>query len=99
MEQFTKELVDDLANKLLIGLSEEENQMVLEEFDEIERNMNLILKIKDIEKVEPLTHPFTISEFTLRKDDEIEELSQEEVLQNAEQKNLTSVIVPKVVSE
>ena len=39
---FTKELVDDLANKLLIGLSEEENAMVLNEFDAIDANIDLI---------------------------------------------------------
>jgi len=31
--KFTKEMVDDYADKLLIGLTEEENKMVLEEFD------------------------------------------------------------------
>ena len=33
MSKFTKEMVDDYADKLLIGLTPEENQMVLEEFD------------------------------------------------------------------
>ena len=36
---FTKELVDSLADKLLIGLSEEENAMVLNEFDAIDANI------------------------------------------------------------
>lgn len=96
---FTKELIDDLANKLLIGLSEEENKMVLDEFEEIERNMNLINEIADICEIEPLTHPFPLDSVVLREDDEVSELSQEEVLQNAEDKNLTSIIVPKVVGE
>ena len=30
--KFTSEMVDDLANKLLIGLSEEENDLVLDFF-------------------------------------------------------------------
>lgn len=96
---FTKELVDELADRLLIGLSAEENKMVLEEFDEIDADMNLINEIADIEKVEPLTHPFCLEDVSLRSDDEVFELTQEEVLQNAEVKNLTSVIVPKVVGE
>ena len=33
MSCFTKEMVNDLADKLLIGLSEEENKMVLDEFE------------------------------------------------------------------
>ena len=32
MSKFTKELVNDYANKLLIGLTDEENEMVLKEF-------------------------------------------------------------------
>ena len=30
MNKFTKEMVDEYANKLLIGLTPEENQMVLD---------------------------------------------------------------------
>ena len=42
--KFTKELVDDLANKLLFELSEEENKMVLDEFETIDQNMKKIEK-------------------------------------------------------
>jgi len=99
MKQFTKELVDDLAAKLLIGLSEEENKMVLDEFDEIDRNMNLIREIADISKIEPMTHPFPLDSVVLRNDEEVAELSQEDVLKNAAEKNIAYVIVPKVVKE
>ena len=40
MIHFTKEMVDSYADKLLIGLTEEENKMVLDEFAEIDRNMS-----------------------------------------------------------
>lgn len=99
MKEFTKELVDELANNLLIGLSDEENKMVLDEFEEIEHNMNLINEIADISKVEPLTHPFPLDTSILRSDDGLEELPTEDVLANAEEKNLTTIIVPKVVGE
>ena len=36
MSKFTKELVDFYADRLLIGLTAEENKMVLEDFEEIE---------------------------------------------------------------
>ena len=96
---FTSKLVDDLADKLLIGLRAEENKMVLDEFEEIERNMEKINEIADISKVEAMTHPFAIESVLLRDDEDIEEISQEEVLQNSAHKNLTTVIVPKVVKE
>ncbi len=93
----TEQKIDELAENLLIGLSREENKMVLNEFNEIESNMNSILKIPNIFLIEPLTHPFPLEEVSLREDDEVEELEQEDVLKNAEKKNLTSIIIPKVV--
>ena len=47
-KKFTKELVDDLADKLLIGLSSEENEMVLSEFDEIDANIDLINELIEL---------------------------------------------------
>ena len=38
MGKFTKERVNDYADKLLIGLTEEEQDMVLKEFDVIDYN-------------------------------------------------------------
>ena len=55
MEKFTKEMVDDYAEKLLIGLTSEENKMVLDEFEIIDKNIDLINQIPDLEKVEPMT--------------------------------------------
>lgn len=93
---FTKELVDKLAQDLLINLSDAENKMVLDEFETIEKNMNLINEIVDIYKIEPMVHPFPIEDI-LWRDDEIEELTQTEALQNAGYKSDTAVVVPKVV--
>ena len=56
MSKFTKELVDDLADKLLIGLSDEENSMVLNEFDAIDANIDLINEIEGIKDASPMTH-------------------------------------------
>ena len=61
--------------------------------------MKKIEKIENIQTILPMTHPFTLEDVVLRNDEDIEELTQEEVLSNAANKNLTSVIVPKVVSE
>ena len=43
-------MVDDYADKLLIGLTKEENKMVLDEFEIIDANIDLINQIPDIEK-------------------------------------------------
>ena len=48
MKHFTKEMVDSYADKLLIGLTAEENKMVLDEFQEIDRNINIINEIPSL---------------------------------------------------
>lgn len=98
MSKFTKELVDDLANKLLIGLTEEENKRVLDEFEEIEKNMELITKIPDIENVEVMTHALDDLECVLSNDKVTESLTMEEIMQNVKDSKDNQVVVPKVVN-
>jgi len=94
--KYTKELVDKYAEDLLIQLSDEENKMVLEEFEIIEENMEKINRFADIEKVEAMTHAIDII-CDFREDEVKEELTTEEVLQNVAHKTIDSVVVPKVV--
>lgn len=97
MSKFTKELVDDYASKLLIGLTEEENQMVLKEFDIIEENISYITKIPNISEVEPMTHALDNFEFSLRDDEKEESISIEDLLKNCEFYDDREIEVPKVV--
>ena len=94
---FTKEVVDDLANKLLIGLTEEENQMVLDEFEVIDKTINIINEIQDIEKVEPMTHALDDFEFELRDDVVEESVPIEDLLSNCDVHSAREIEVPKVV--
>ena len=55
MSKFTREMVNDYADKLLIGLTEDENKMVLDEFDIIDKNISIINNIEGIENVEPMS--------------------------------------------
>ena len=52
MEKFTKEMVDDYADKLLIGLTDEENKMVLDEFNIIDADIAKVMEIDNIESVD-----------------------------------------------
>ena len=98
MSNFTKEMIDDYADKLLIGLTEEERTNIQEEFDEIEKNMDLINKIPNIKDAEPLSYPFEMVLDDLRSDDEAgEEIPIEELLKNCDQYEGREVEVPKVV--
>ena len=42
MSKFTKEMVDEYAEKLLIGLTPKENKMVLDEFEVIDKNCDKV---------------------------------------------------------
>ena len=98
MSNFTKEKINDYADKLLIGLTEEEESMIQKEFDEVEKNMDLINEIPNIKDVEPLSYPFEMVLDDLRRDDaSIEALPIEELLQNCEAYDGREVEVPKVV--
>ena len=97
MGKFTKEMVDDYADKLMIGLTEEENKMVLEEFDIIDSNIDIINELDGIENVEPMTHCLDDFEYCLREDEVEEAVPIEELLQNCDDATETEVRVPKVV--
>ena len=98
MSNFTKKEINDYADKLLIGLTEEEETMIQSEFDEIEKNMDLINEIPNIKDIEPLSFPFETYIEDLRSDNEEEEgLPIETLLQNCDQFEGREVEVPKVV--
>lgn len=97
MAKFTKEMVTDYADKLMIGLTEEETQMVLEEFEIIDKNIDVLSKIPNIELVEPMS--FCLDNFScvLREDVEEESIPIEDLLANCDDASGDEVNVPKVV--
>ena len=95
--KFTREMVQDYANKLLIGLTEEETNMVLEEFAIIDETINKINDIEGLDKIEPMTHCLDDFIYELRSDIEEESIPVEEILQNCDDKTNREVKVPKVV--
>ncbi|MBR2603528.1 MAG: hypothetical protein IKE10_00680 [Bacilli bacterium] len=95
--KFTKEIVDDLADKLLIGLTPEENKMVLDEFDIIDEQINIINDIPGIDKVEPMTHTLDDFEYELREDIVEESVPIDDLLSNCDNVSGREVEVPKVV--
>ena len=97
MSKFTKEMVDEYAEKLLIGLTDEENKMVLDEFEAIDKSIDAINKIPNIEKIEPMTHALDDFEFTLREDIAGESIPIEDALKNAGATDGREIEVPKVV--
>lgn len=97
MNKFTKELVDSLADKLLIGLSDEENEMVLSEFDKIDKNIDLINEIDGISEAFPMTHALDNFVYVLREDEACESVNIDDLLSNGDDKTDREIVVPKVV--
>ncbi len=97
MSKFTKEMVDMYADKLLIGLTEEENKMVLDEFDVIEASMEVLANIPALEEVEPMPYALDDFTYTLREDKADVSPSIDELLKNCEKVEDGFVSVPKVV--
>ncbi len=98
MQKFTREMVDDYADKLLIGLTEEENKMVLDEFEIIDSTIDIINEIPNIEKVEPMTHALDNFEYELREDVPEESVPLDELLANCDDVTADGEVqVPRVV--
>ena len=94
---FTPEKVEKLADLLMIGLSEDEKQMVFDEFAVIDANINKLNDIKDLSSVEPMTHALDNFEFKLREDIAEESVDLEDLLSNCDDTEDGQVSVPKVV--
>lgn len=97
MSKFTKEMVEMYADKLLIGLTEEENKAVLDEFEDIDKSIDLINRIPNISEVEPMTHTLDDFVYELREDVVEDSIPVEELLQNCDLTRDREIEVPKVV--
>lgn len=97
MSKFTKEMVDDYANKLLIGLTEEENKLVLDEFEQIDKQIDLINEIPNIENVTPMTHALDDFVTFLREDIAKPSDDIDDILANAKDIEGREIQIPKVV--
>ena len=97
MQKFTSEMVDDYADKLLIGLTKEENKMVLDEFEIIDKNIDIINTIPNIEKVQPMTHTLDNFEYELREDIPEESILIDDLLSNCDVTAGDEVEVPRMV--
>ena len=95
----TKEKLKDYAAKLMFDMDDEGYERTLKEFETIEKHMELIGKIENIDNVEPMTFPYVIYHASLRDDEVKESLTNEEVLMNAKETKANQVKVPKVVGE
>ena len=95
--EFNQATIDKLSDLLMIGLTPEENKMILDEFEIIDKNINKINDIDGIADAVPMTHTLDNFEVELREDIAEESPAIEDLLSNCDQVNDREVEVPKVV--
>ena len=86
----------DYAHKLMFDMNDLEYEDLLKEFDVVLKQMEIISKFDNIDKIEPMVLPFP-NEVKLRSDDLIVVLTREDVLKNAKEIENDQVKVPRVV--
>lgn len=93
-----KKTLEEAALKLNLTMSDAEYETLISEFEVMLTQMQYIDSIKGISDVEPMHFPFQVS-YILREDENIENISTEEVLANAKCTSENRISVPRVVGE
>lgn len=92
------EKLKEYALKLMLEMkTEEEYETLQKELETNIKQMEIIGKIKGIDKVEPMSFPFDFKDAHLRKDEIGKVITKEEAIANAASKEKGQVRVPKVV--
>ena len=95
----TKDRLELLAKKLMFEMNDEEYTTLLNEFDIILKQMDLIDRIEDIDTVLPMTYPFDLAldDTFLREDIPSNEICFNDMKINVKDYDSNMVKVPKVV--
>lgn len=88
--------MDELARLYQFRLSEEEKDLLEEDFKALDNGLELLGKI-NTDGVEPMVYPFENETTYMREDDEIDVLDLEDVLKNAPKLKNSYFSVSKVV--
>lgn len=97
MKSINKETLKMAANKLMFDMSEEQYNHLLNEFDVIVSQMNLIGKIEGVDNATPMTFPFDVTSTKLREDVATTPLDRDVALKNAKDVVDGQIRLPRVV--
>lgn len=97
MKNINKETLKMAANKLMFDMSEEQYNHLLNEFDVIVSQMNLIGKIEGVDNATPMTFPFDVTSTKLREDVATTPLERDVALKNAKDVVDGQIRLPRVV--
>lgn len=97
MRTVDKKILKGIANNLMFDMEEEQYETLLEEFDTVMKQMELISEIKGVDQAEPMVFPFNVTTSFLREDVPTTPLDSEEALKNASDVIEGQIRLPKVV--
>ena len=97
MKKVTLEVLKEATNKLLFDMSDEQYQNLLNEFDIILSQMELISEIDGVDDATPMAFPFEVTNDYLREDESSTPLSKEDALKNAKDVVDGQISIPRVV--
>ncbi len=97
MKKVTKEVLIDASERLLFTMSDEEYNLLLDEFDTILKQLALIGNIEGVDEVTPMVFPYDIYTSELRDDEPTKPLDRDEALKNAGSVKDHQIKLPKVI--
>ena len=97
MKTVTKDVLKTTANKLMFDMSDEQYNQLVEEFDILIKQMNLIGEIEGVDTAEPMTFPFDVTNDYLREDEATAPYDKDEILKNSADVVDGQIRLPKVV--
>lgn len=97
MKDIKPDFLKKCANNLMFDITDEECEALIQDFEDVFRQMNDIKNIEGINDVDIMVFPFEVTTDFLREDVEIEPLPVEDVLKNAKDVAEGQIKLPKVV--
>ena len=97
MKKVTKEVLKSNAEKLMFKMNDDEYDVLVEEFDIIQKQLSLIGEIPGVDEATPMTFPFECTSEVLREDVPTEPLDRDLALRNAKDVVDGQIRLPKVV--
>ena len=97
MKEVNKETLKTAANKLMFDMSDEQYDNLLNEFDVILKQMELIGDIEGVDDASPMTFPFDVTSTYLREDKATAPEDRDVVLRNAKDVVDGQIRLPRVV--
>lgn len=81
----------------MFDMEDSQYNTLIDEFDVVLKQMDLISEIPGVDEVEPMTFPFDVTISYLREDESTNHLTTDEALKNAKEVVDGQIRLPKVV--